>query len=85
MAMDDESQTDSQKLVSGFIGAMGPVFAILGLTLMLCVLATVVVFAITAFIPKFYKNTRDFGFATTGRNGLIVDIQDIFFTLFPHQ
>jgi hypothetical protein len=47
--------TDSSRMVDGMIGTMGPLFAILGLTIVLCGLATAIVWALTAFIPQRYR------------------------------
>ena len=47
--------TDSARMVNGMIGTMGPLFAILGLTIVLCGIATAIVFAITWFIPQRYQ------------------------------
>lgn len=46
---------DSEKMVDGMIGTMGPLFAIFGLTIVLCALATVIVWLITSFIPQRYQ------------------------------
>ena len=47
--------TDSGRMVDGMIGTMGPLFAILGLTVVLCGISTAIVWAITSFIPQRYR------------------------------
>ena len=46
---------DSQRLVNTMIGTMGPLFAILGLTVVLCAIAAVIVYGVTAFFPQKYR------------------------------
>ncbi len=48
------SGIEPTKFIGAFVGAAGPLFAILGLTVLLCFLATVVVYLFTAFIPRFF-------------------------------
>ena len=46
---------DLNRMINAFVGATGPLYAILGLTVVLCFFATVVVFLFTAFIPRFFR------------------------------
>jgi hypothetical protein len=46
---------DSERMVSGMVGTFGPLFAIFGLTIVLCGIATVIVWLITSFIPRRYR------------------------------
>ena len=46
---------DLNRLIDAFVGATGPLYAILGLTVVLCFFATVVVFLLTALIPRFFR------------------------------
>jgi len=46
---------DSGKMVSGMVATFGPLFAIFGLTIVLCGIATVIVWLITSFIPRKYR------------------------------
>jgi hypothetical protein len=46
---------DMSGVIRVFVEATGPLFAILGLTVVLCFLATVAVWLITAFIPRFFQ------------------------------
>ena len=50
--------TDSQKMIDGMIGIMGPLFAVLGLTVVLCGIAAGVVFLLTALIPRTYRLSK---------------------------
>ena len=47
--------TDSARMVDGMIASMGPLFAILGLTIVLCGLTTAIVWLVTSFIPQRYR------------------------------
>ena len=42
---------NGQQMINGMIGIMGPLFAVLGLAILLCGLTTTVVFSLTAFMP----------------------------------
>ena len=53
------SGVEPTRIIGAFVGAAGPLFAILGLTVLLCFLATVVVYLFTAFIPRFYSRRMD--------------------------
>ena len=46
---------DSGKMVDGMIGTMGPLFAIFGLTIVLCGITTAIVWLITSFIPQRFQ------------------------------
>ena len=46
---------DSDRMVNTMVGAMGPLFAILGLAVVLCSVAAVIVYAITSFLPQKYQ------------------------------
>jgi hypothetical protein len=46
---------NSEKMVDGMIGTMGPLFAIFGLTIVLCGITTAIVWLITSFIPQRYQ------------------------------
>ena len=46
---------DSERMVSGMVGTFGPLFAIFGLTIVLCGIATVIVWILTSFIPRKYR------------------------------
>lgn len=48
---------DSAKMVDGMIGTMGPLFAILGLTIVLCGITTAIIWLITSFIPQRFRFT----------------------------
>lgn len=50
--------TDSQKMVNGMIGILGPLFAVLGLTIVLCGIAAAIVYLLTSFIPRKYQLTK---------------------------
>ncbi len=50
------SGVDLSRLINVFVEAAGPLFAILGLTIVLCFLATSVVCLVTAFIPRFFPD-----------------------------
>jgi len=42
---------NSQQMINGMIGIMGPLFAVLGLAILLCGLTTTLVFSLTALMP----------------------------------
>lgn len=42
---------NSQQMIDGMIGIMGPLFAVLGLAILLCGLTTTLVFSLTALMP----------------------------------
>ena len=42
---------NGQQMINGMIGIMGPLFAVLGLAILLCGLTTTLVFSLTAFMP----------------------------------
>ena len=46
---------DSNSMVNTMVGTMGPLFAILGLAVVLCSIAAVIVYAITGFLPQKYQ------------------------------
>jgi hypothetical protein len=39
-------------MINGMIGIMGPLFAVLGLAILLCGLTTTLVFGLTALLPR---------------------------------
>jgi hypothetical protein len=43
---------NSQQMINGMIGIMGPLFAVLGLAILLCGLTTTLVFGLTALLPR---------------------------------
>lgn len=45
----------SENLYGALVSALGPLFALLALTLGLCFLATMVVVLLTAFVPRFFR------------------------------
>lgn len=49
------AKTDVSTLITQMIGLLSPVFAIFGLTIILCFIATFVVYVFTAFIPRFFR------------------------------
>ena len=46
---------DSQRMVDTMVRTMGPLFAIFGLTVVLCSIAAIIVYAVTAFLPQKYR------------------------------
>ena len=50
--------TDSQNMIDGMIGVLGPLFAVLGLTVLLCGIAALIVYALTSFFPKKYQMSK---------------------------
>ena len=46
---------DSDRMVNTMVGTMGPLFAILGLAVVLCSIAAVIVYVITGFFPQKYQ------------------------------
>lgn len=46
---------DSDRMVNAMVGTMGPLFAILGLAVVLCSIAAVIVYVITGFLPQKYQ------------------------------
>jgi hypothetical protein len=46
---------NANTLNNAFIGLTGPLYAILGLTVLLCAIAAFCVYALTFFIPRFYQ------------------------------
>ena len=46
---------DSDSMVNTMVGTMGPLFAILGLAVVLCSIAAVIVYVITGFLPQKYQ------------------------------
>jgi hypothetical protein len=46
---------DLNAVNNAFIGATGPLYAVLGLTVLLCFIATVFVYMFTFFIPRFFR------------------------------
>lgn len=47
--------TDSQSLVSGMVGLLGPLFAVFGFAIVLCGAIAVIVWVVTSFFPKRYS------------------------------
>ncbi len=47
---------DADRMVNTMVGTMGPLFAILGLAVVLCSIAAVIVYAITGFLPQKYQS-----------------------------
>ena len=47
--------TDAQEMGAGMIATMGPLFAIFGLTVVLCSIAAVIVYAVTSFFPQRFR------------------------------
>jgi hypothetical protein len=50
--------TDSQNMVNGMIAILGPLFAVFGLTMLLCGIAAAIVYIVTSFFPRKYQMTR---------------------------
>ncbi len=48
---------DSQGMANVMLRTMGPLFAILGLAVVLCSIAALIVFGVTSFLPKKYRAT----------------------------
>jgi hypothetical protein len=48
-------KTDTSLLLNSMIGVLAPVFAIFGLTIVLCFMSTVIVYLLTMFIPPFFR------------------------------
>lgn len=48
---------DSETMMQGMVGILGPLFAILGLTIVLCGFTTAIVYLVTMFIPVSYRVT----------------------------
>ena len=48
-------KTDTSLLLTSVIGILSPVFAVFGLTIVLCALSTVIVYLLTMFIPRFFR------------------------------
>lgn len=48
-------KTDVSNFISQAVGLLSPVFAVFGLTMVLCFIATSVVYLLTAFIPRFFR------------------------------
>ena len=48
-------QNDIQQMTDTVVAVLGPMFAVLVLTIMLCSIATVVVYALTSFVPRYYR------------------------------
>ena len=46
---------DSDRMVNTMLSTMGPLFAILGLAVVLCSIAAVIVYTITSFLPQKYQ------------------------------
>lgn len=46
---------DSGRMVDGMIGTLGPLFAIFGLTIVLCGITTAIVWLITSFFPRRFR------------------------------
>jgi len=46
---------DADRMVNTMVGTMGPLFAILGLAVVLCSIAAVIVYAITGLLPQKYR------------------------------
>lgn len=49
------SGVNSASMVDGMLGTMGPLFAIFGLTIVLCGITTAIVWVVTSFIPQRYR------------------------------
>ncbi len=50
--------TDSQNMINGMIAILGPLFAVLGLTILLCGIAAAIVYAVTSFFPRKYQMSK---------------------------
>lgn len=50
-------QTDVSSMIANLIAAMSPLFALFALTILLCCIATAIVFLLTSFLPKRYRVT----------------------------
>lgn len=49
---------DAEAMTRGMIGILGPLFAILGLTIVLCGITTAIVYLVTMMIPVSYRVTK---------------------------
>ena len=48
-------QTNVSDIISQLVGLLAPVFAVFGLTMVLCFVSTLIVHILTIFIPRFFK------------------------------